>query len=106
MVLCHDHGQSYSALHNGNQCACLSNLNHLIEASEDMCNITCSVNRHEVCGGRFTMSVYQVVAHAAVQSDQANADSPQKGESEQRVQTLNVCKTWSDFHWSVKEQPS
>lgn len=81
MILCHQHGQPFAALHNGNQCACLTSLKHLVETSADKCNATCTVYDLEYCGGRYTASVYKVNPRAAVQSDQSSDDAQQKGNS-------------------------
>ncbi|KAK3741770.1 hypothetical protein QZH41_011391, partial [Actinostola sp. cb2023] len=85
MVLCHQQRQRYAALHAGSQCACMSDLQHLIEASTDKCNMTCTVADNEFCGGRNTASIYKVVAHAAVQSDQSSGVVQQKGAVQRMV---------------------
>ncbi|XP_031557799.1 nidogen-like [Actinia tenebrosa] len=79
IALCFERRQKYAALHNGSQCACLNDIRHLIKTNTDQdCDMACSVNDDEVCGGQMTASVYQSVGLAAVQSDQSGGQRKRK----------------------------
>ena len=63
--LCLDHCQQqqmrFAGLTRGNQCYCGTdeiNINQRSQKRDKDCNVECSGNNDEVCGGRATLSVY------------------------------------------------
>ncbi|CAD5124777.1 DgyrCDS13040 [Dimorphilus gyrociliatus] len=56
---CRDHGYSYAALRGGNMCSCTNN-KHRFHGTSTECNIKCSQNEEQICGGTSSNSVYAV----------------------------------------------
>jgi WSC domain len=63
---CKEHKYAYAGLQQGTICACgyPQDYTKTISKKESTCNIACSGNKVEICGGYDTMSVYAVNADA------------------------------------------
>lgn len=75
MILCHERNYRYAALHDGNQCACMGELEYtgLEKLPKEACNIPCSVNNDELCGGKTASSVFWAVGGGSILSDDERA---------------------------------
>lgn len=72
MIICHEKDRKYAAVHNGSECACLDEAQYkrLEETSlPNQCDLPCTANKEDICGGRNTASVYLAVWARSVQSD-------------------------------------
>ena len=72
MIICHEKDHKYAAVHNGSECACLDEAQYkrLEQTSlPNQCDLPCTANKEDICGGRNTASVYLAVWARSVQSD-------------------------------------
>ena len=75
MILCHQRTYKYAALHNGNECACLNNqeVSKLEKLQAEACDVPCSVNDEERCGGKTAASIFLAVAQSILSADERAA---------------------------------
>lgn len=75
MILCHQRNHKYAALHNGNECACLTDqeVSRLEKLPSEACDVPCSVNNEERCGGRTAASIFLAVARSTLSADERAA---------------------------------
>ena len=75
MILCHQRNYKYAALHNGNECACLNDqeVSRLDKLPVQACDVPCSVNDEERCGGRTAASIFLAVAQSILSADERDA---------------------------------
>ena len=75
MILCHERNYRYAALHDGSQCACLNEPEYtrLEKLSKEACDVRCTVNDEEFCGGRYTASVFWAVGYSVLSADERAA---------------------------------
>lgn len=75
MILCHQRNHKYAALHNGNECACLNNqeVSRLEKLPVVACDVPCSVNDEERCGGNTAVSIFLAVARSISSADERAA---------------------------------
>ena len=76
MILCHERNYRYVALHSGNQCACLNEPKYtrLEKLPKEACDVRCSVNDEEFCGGKNAASVFWAVGSSASPADERAAE--------------------------------
>ena len=75
MILCHQRNHKYAALHNGNECACLGDLEYsrLEKLPAEACDVPCVVNDEELCGGKTAASLFVAVAGSILSADERAA---------------------------------
>ena len=75
MILCHERNHKYAALHNGNECACLNDqeVSRLQKLSVEACDVPCSVNDEEQCGGKTAVSIFLAVGRSILSDDERAA---------------------------------
>lgn len=75
MILCHQRNHKYAALHNGNECACLNDqeVSRLEKLPVVACDVPCSVNDEERCGGNTAVSIFLAVARSILSADERAA---------------------------------
>lgn len=75
MILCHQRNHKYAALHNGNECACLNDqeVSRLEKLPAEACDVPCSVNDEERCGGKTATSIFLAVAKSILSADERAA---------------------------------
>ena len=60
LVYCHENNKRFGALTQGNQCSCLSEINHdkFTQLASSRCNLHCTVSTDLKCGGLNVFSLY------------------------------------------------
>ena len=79
----------YAALHDGSQCACLSepDYSRLEKLPKGTCDVRCAVNDEEFCGGKTATSVFWAVGGSVLSADERAA-----GLNDERLSILPLWK--------------